>query len=446
MRLFCGYLVQVCPFAILGFYPFTNQLRYSKKKAIISTGIFLLLLAFLFSFSGTYLYAVLPHDNSLFLAANIIFLLCLIPCFLWLIYISLASWEKKLFIFSFTLTSALALVSICNMFISWIYRNVETDGLPYKGWSSLIILVVSVVFLPLLMLLLEKCYMPIAEGLSQRENRYLAVLSLVLFLILASGLSFIDITPPLQNSMFLFLFFALLFSIFFIYLIYFKLLLSLHEKLLIQKHNQELHHQLEIRDEQYCRFTETIEGTRRMRHDFKHNLLILHSMNQEGKTQELGEYLNHYIQQLQEYEIVKLCDNAVINWVVSYYLAIAKELHLTFTTRISIPDTHLSIEDADLSVLLGNLLENALTAAKGVKNDGFIHFNMIHSGKMLAITLDNSFNGIVCKEEEHYRSTKKDHRGIGLQSIQSIAEKYNGGVEFSHEGTIFHASVMLKIQ
>ena len=36
--------------------------------------------------------------------------------------------------------------------------------------------------------------------------------------------------------------------------------------------------------------------------------------------------------------------------------------------------------------------------------------------------------------------------GIGLKSIADISEKYHGGVEFTHEGAEFHASVMLGLE
>ena len=43
-------------------------------------------------------------------------------------------------------------------------------------------------------------------------------------------------------------------------------------------------------------------------------------------------------------------------------------------------------------------------------------------------------------------STKEGHQGMGLKSIADISEKYHGGVEFTHEGAEFHASVMLGLE
>ena len=40
-------------------------------------------------------------------------------------------------------------------------------------------------------------------------------------------------------------------------------------------------------------------------------------------------------------------------------------------------------------------------------------------------------------------SSKPNHSGLGLRNIEMIAEKYEGGVEFTHDPHVFHSSVML---
>lgn len=146
----------------------------------------------------------------------------------------------------------------------------------------------------------------------------------------------------------------------------------------------------------------------------------------------------------QSYEIQKLCSNPVVNMLLCHYLALAKESRIDFRVRIEIPE-ELPIQDMDISVLLGNLLENAVTASSRIPEAGrSIRLNMICVGKMLAITVDNSFDGIVKKDSEGaYLSTRHSHRGLGLKSLTEIAEQYGGGAEFSHDKQTFHSSVML---
>ena len=64
---------------------------------------------------------------------------------------------------------------------------------------------------------------------------------------------------------------------------------------------------------------------------------------------------------------------------------------------------------------------------------------------MLVIAVDNGFNGTAKLRNHQYLSTKPNHNGLGLKTLENIAEKYGGGASFTHEGTIFHSSVMLTL-
>ncbi len=131
--------------------------------------------------------------------------------------------------------------------------------------------------------------------------------------------------------------------------------------------------------------------------------------------------------------------------LVSHYYSLAKKNHIAFAVRIDIPK-QLFIHNSDLSVLLGNLLENAMEAASHAPdNCRSICFHMSCSGNMLVIAVDNGFNGTAKLRNHQYLSTKPNHNGLGLKTLENIAKKYGGGASFTHEGTIFHSSVMLTL-
>ena len=92
------------------------------------------------------------------------------------------------------------------------------------------------------------------------------------------------------------------------------------------------------------------------------------------------------------------------------------------------------------------MMENAIDAADcGEGEQRFIQFHMLCSGQMLAITVDNGFHGEVKKVDGRYVSSKPNHSGLGLRNIEMIADKYEGGVEFTHDPHVFHSSVMMAL-
>ena len=101
----------------------------------------------------------------------------------------------------------------------------------------------------------------------------------------------------------------------------------------------------------------------------------------------------------------------------------------------------------DLSVLFGNLIENALHGCIDDKSEHKkIEINAKADSYSLCIAVDNTFTGTpVTDADGSFISTKHGGKGIGIDSVKSIAEKYDGIAKFEYDGRMFYASVMLNI-
>ena len=65
---------------------------------------------------------------------------------------------------------------------------------------------------------------------------------------------------------------------------------------------------------------------------------------------------------------------------------------------------------------------------------------------MLAITIDNSFDGKLNKKDDAFMSLKHKGEGIGISSVKAIAEKYGGAAQFEAKENVFQVSVMLRVK
>ena len=101
---------------------------------------------------------------------------------------------------------------------------------------------------------------------------------------------------------------------------------------------------------------------------------------------------------------------------------------------------------SDLSVLLGNLLENAVEATARQK-EGEKRISVkggLQSNGLFAFTVDNT-----CAEPPRQtasgelRSSKHSGLGIGTASIRDIASRYGGIVHLNYSEGLFEASVLL---
>lgn len=441
LQSFIGFMIQLVPFTVLCAFPFTRYFRYSYRKTVLITGALIFGTLTVYTLICTYI-TFLPMSNLLRTQiANIVSLCCLVVCAFWYFHAVKATFAKKVFMFSFTMTSAMLTESI----VSCICYNLPyaAEWPLYTGYSLVFNPIVHAVVVPSLCLFLKYFYMPAENGMSAKENGYLACLSLFLVVLLYLLLTYISFNYLSHNLPALLLYFTLFLVIFILYGVMFQMYRLAQQRHMAHEQYLQTMYQMDIRDEQYRRIYDGVEQSRKLRHNLKHHLLILQGFLDSGETDKAREYLAQYFEQTDNGSMSQICSNPVVNMLVSHYASIAKERGIVFLPRINIPDK-LSVQNTDLSVLLGNLLENAIEAADGASGENCcICLNMRCAGKMLLIAIENGFDGFVKKEGAHYHSTKQRHRGLGIKSIMEIAQKYDGEAEFSHEERKFHTSVIL---
>ena len=106
-------------------------------------------------------------------------------------------------------------------------------------------------------------------------------------------------------------------------------------------------------------------------------------------------------------------------------------------------DRPIKIDHLDLTVLIANILDNAIEATTQVSGNRCISFSLITDNENIIILTQNpTVNNI---ETTHLMTTKKDkkHHGFGLMSVKSIAQKYDGNYVFECADGIFTSTIVL---
>ena len=182
---------------------------------------------------------------------------------------------------------------------------------------------------------------------------------------------------------------------------------------------------------------------RQQRHDLRHHLIILEELSKNKEI--MLDYIHTLIEQVPPADY-RFCENEIVNAVVSHYAILCKEKNITYEYKLDIPETNSSIIDSSLCAIVSNLLENAIEACTKVEEKHrYIRLHASMQYKMLTITMDNSFNGIVYKHDTSFFSTKRDDIGIGTASIHSLAKKLNGEASFDYDLDTFYSSVFIEI-
>lgn len=184
------------------------------------------------------------------------------------------------------------------------------------------------------------------------------------------------------------------------------------------------------------------EETRRIRHDLKQVYAVLSTLLSENKVAEAEEYLSRNYSEIEGMEILIDVGNDFINAILSSKLNRAKALGITVRCCV---DKSLKLDEADMCVLLGNMLDNAIEACEKCAQPRYVELSIISRGEQYLIEVANSAPGNVLGENAALETTKPNAElhGFGTKSIRQIAEKYDGNVRYFQEGDIFTCEVLL---
>ena len=189
-----------------------------------------------------------------------------------------------------------------------------------------------------------------------------------------------------------------------------------------------------------------MDETRKARHDLRQHLAAVQSYIDHDDKKGLAEYVAIYKDRLPADTMEYFCANGVVNAVISYYAAQARDAGTSFAAKVTYPKNY-PVSDTDITVLIGNLLENAVEACKRDSADTkFIKLRVKQRGQsMLLVMVDNSCVSTVAFEDGTPLSSKREGVGIGVASVREIAARYDGVAMFEQKDGVFYASVRLML-
>ena len=189
----------------------------------------------------------------------------------------------------------------------------------------------------------------------------------------------------------------------------------------------------------YERIKEGDERHREFIHNISHHLRTIGELAREGNTESIVSVLTDLDIELENSaETTTYSNNPVLNAVLTEKQAQAEKAGAEMDIYVE-PGTNLKrVSDADLITMLGNLLDNAVRAAKeATERKITVRIFTENDGSFNIVKIRNHYSGELKEEDGVYHTTKKDKglHGIGLKSIGNTAEKYGGYLEcFAEEG------------
>lgn len=181
---------------------------------------------------------------------------------------------------------------------------------------------------------------------------------------------------------------------------------------------------------------ELIDEMKSSEHEYKNHLNILYCMIQVCKQEELKDRAKNYIGDIFENKnlLNTLSDinNTILKAVLLSKINQAEKNNINCKHKIENDLENIPLDDSELTIILSNLLNNAIEAANKCENAKINIHTVLENNKHI-IKVANSVNNFDEKTIPSLTkakfSTKGKGRGFGLHNIKNIVEKYKGNLD-----------------
>ena len=212
-----------------------------------------------------------------------------------------------------------------------------------------------------------------------------------------------------------------------IFYIYMKLADDLHLRWMTSVYEQ----QLELCERHQQEREISILQLRDVRHNMKNNLVTILAYAENKECDRIMDFVNEIMNEggITLSGIVN-SGNIVIDSLVGYWHMRARKSGIVFEVKINIPMI-MPFKGADVCLILGNLLENAVEAAQKAEGKRYIKIHMKYDKNNLLLHIANNYKGNLLRaKDSKLKSTKLDagNHGVGLPSVYRVATKYHGTV------------------
>lgn len=211
-------------------------------------------------------------------------------------------------------------------------------------------------------------------------------------------------------------------------------------KMMLQQQNLYYERQFDL-------MQSSLATTRAVRHDLVNHLYIVKSLADNNEKEKLDEYISGLIVKSKGEKEYSRTGNLIIDSILNFKLQEAEQRGIKTILDLNVP-VELEITSLDMTIVLGNLLDNAINAVSNLdEEERIIHINIKFDRGRLIINTKNNFAGEIIYDRNQIVSSKEDkeNHGIGLSNVRRIIEKYQGMFDIEHSKNIFNVTTLMYV-
>lgn len=193
----------------------------------------------------------------------------------------------------------------------------------------------------------------------------------------------------------------------------------------------------------YTNLDQAQQQIRHLRHDMANHFAAMAGLDDDG----MRRYLNQLAASPAMYAGRRFTENEIANIVLDIKATAMENSGTPYEFDVKLP-AGLDIDDADLSALFANALDNAIEAsAKLPAAQRFVKLYAKTAGGIFMLNTENAMDGSLNIENGRLATTKKqkENHGLGVAGMRMIAKKYGGSLEAKAEDGVFYLEVYIPL-
>ncbi len=174
---------------------------------------------------------------------------------------------------------------------------------------------------------------------------------------------------------------------------------------------------------------------------------VIYALEEEGAHAKAKAYTATLVQTVKEYRGFVYLPYPMLRALLNYKLSAATQQGIYLRLDVGIP-AGLTLNESDLAVILGNLLDNAMEACRRLDvAERYLNLRFAYEPDYLIIQTENP----VCPTAPpggkglSSKAVATDH-GFGLRNIEYLVNKHNGLLQLDDSSGIFRVSLALLVE
>ncbi|MCC3866396.1 GHKL domain-containing protein [Terrisporobacter petrolearius] len=215
----------------------------------------------------------------------------------------------------------------------------------------------------------------------------------------------------------------------------------------IKSQNEIMKNKLDMQYEHYLSVKESHMKVRKLYHDINNHISDIDNL--KSNSQEVSEYVNNLKDEIKEFKSIYNTGNMILDIIINEKNELCNKKGIKFICDINFSKANF-IKPMDVSSIFANILDNAIEACDKIHDDNInkhIRIKGTISKSYFVLKCENSKVNYIKANKNIFLTDKIDKfkHGIGIQSIKSSLERYEGEILFEDEKDKFTLNIYIPL-